>query len=188
MVAAHQFHGHAIVSDNDMIADAAGNMPDALMNASDWARFQHELDKAVAVVLGRKGHLAHRNIHRRNRIVVSSSVRAIENHDDAWWWNPADATLEEVLAAAAPGGGIVAIPGGKLVFDLFLKIGYDEFHLARARGVKIENGIPVFSECATGRSAEEVLAGHGLVPSPADVLDGRAAVAVTIWHRQPVRI
>jgi hypothetical protein len=182
-MAAYQFHGHVIVSDNDMIADAAGNMPDALMNASDWSRFQHELDKAVAVVLGRKGHLAHRNIHDRNRVVVSTSVRALEKRDDAWWWNPAGATLEKALNAAAPRGGIVAVPGGLSVFDLFLEIGYHEFHLARARGVKIANGTPIFSECASGRSAEEVLAGHGLVPAPADVLDGRAGVAVSVWHR-----
>jgi hypothetical protein len=54
--------------------------------------------------------------------------------------------------------------------------------------VKIENGIFLFSECASGHSAEEVLAGRGLVPTPADVLDGRAGVAVTVWRRQPVRI
>jgi hypothetical protein len=142
----------------------------------------------VAVVLGRKGHEAHRNTHGRNRIVVTSGVRTIERRDDVWWWNPDGAKLDEVLATAAPRGGIVAIPGGKLVFDLFLDIGYDEFHLARVRGVKIENGIPIFSECASGRSAEEVLAGRGLVPSPADVLDGRVGVAVTVWHRQAVRI
>jgi hypothetical protein len=188
MPVAHQFHGHAIVSDNDMIADAAGQMPDALMNPSDWGRFQRELDKAVAVIIGRKGHMAHRNIHGRNRIVVSSTAHGIEKRDDAWWWNPAGATLKDALAAAAPRGGIVAVPGGRSVFDLFLEVGYDEFHLARARGVKIENGTYLFSECASGHSAEEVLAGHGLVPTPADVLDGRAGVAVTVWRRQPVRI
>lgn len=187
-MAIYRFHGHAIVSDNDMIADSAGRMPDALMNASDWTRFQHELDKAVAVVIGRKGHLAHRNLHGRNRVVVSSSARGIEKREDAWWWNPAATTLDEALAAAAPRGGIVAVPGGLLVFDLFLKIGYNEFHLARARGVTITGGIPVFSECASGRSAEEVLAAHGLVPTPSDVLDGRARIAVTVWQRRTMKI
>jgi hypothetical protein len=180
---AYAFHGHAIVSDNDMIADADGHMPDALMNTSDWARFQRELGKAVAIVLGRKGHLAHRNIHGRNRVVLSTSARGIEKRDDAWWWNPAGASLDAMLAAAAPRGGIVAVPGGRLVFDHFLKIGYDEFHLARARGVKIADGIPIFSECASGRSAEEVLAAHGLVPTPSDVLDPPAGVAVTVWRK-----
>ena len=63
-------------------------------------------------------------------------------------------TASSVNEAAAPRGGIVAVPGGRSVFDLFLEIGYDEFHLARARGVKIENGTFLFSECALGRSAE----------------------------------
>jgi len=184
---AYAFHGHAIVSDNDMIADADGHMPDALMNTSDWARFQRELGKAVAIVLGRKGHMAHRNIHSRNRVVLSTSARGIEKRDDAWWWNPAGASLDAMLAAAAPRGGIVAVPGGRLVFDHFLKIGYDEFHLARARGVKISNGIPIFSECASGRSAEEVLAAHGLVPTPSDVLDPPAGVAVTVWRKGRVK-
>jgi hypothetical protein len=187
MAVAYQFHGHAIVSDDDMIADAAGNMPGALVNASDWDRFQRELDKAVAVVLGRKGHLAHRNTHGRNRIVVSSTASGIEKRDDAWWWNPAAVPLADALAAAAPAGGIVAVPGGQAVFDLFLKIGYDQFHLTRARGVKLPNGIAVFSECASGRSAEEVLARHGLVPAPSDVLDAPAGVTVTVWRRGRTR-
>jgi dihydrofolate reductase len=183
MAPTYRFHGHAIVSDDDMIADASGDMPVALVNAADWARFQRELDKAVAVVLGRKGHLAHRNVHNRNRIVVSSSARGIEKRDDAWWWNPATATIEEALAAAAPHGGIVAVPGGQSVFDLFLEIGYDEFHLVRTRGVKIGNGIHIFSECKTGRSAEEVLAAHGLVPTPSDAIDPPAGVIITIWRK-----
>jgi dihydrofolate reductase len=183
MAPRYRFHGHAIVSDDDMIADAKGDMPLALVNAADWSRFQRELDKAVAVVLGSKGHRAHRNVHNRNRIVVSSSARGVDKRDDAWWWNPAAASIEEVLAAAAPHGGIVAVPGGQAVFDLFLEIGYDEFHLVRARGVKIGDGIHIFSECKTGRSAEEVLAERGLVPTPSDALDPSAGVIVTTWHK-----
>jgi hypothetical protein len=93
-------------------------------------------------------------------------------------------TLGEALATAFPRGGIVAVPGGRGVFDLFLDLGYDEFHLSRARGVKIEGGVPIFSECASGRSAEEVLAAHGLTPTPSDVLDPSAGVAVSIWRRK----
>lgn len=183
----YKFHGHAIVSDNDMIADAAGDMPASLVNASDFSRFQRELDRAGAVIVGRKGHQAHSDKRGRNRIVVSSSANGIERRADGWWWNPAQASLEEALSRAFSRGGIVAVPGGRRVFDLFLEHGYDEFHLARVRGVHVEGGVPVFSECATGRSAEEVLAAHGLVPTPAEVLDGAAHVAVTIWRRQKPR-
>jgi len=184
---AYKFHGHAIVSDNDMIADAEGNMPESLINASDFTRFQRELDRAGAMVVGRKGHQAHPNKHDRNRIVVSSSANGVERRADGWWWNPAQASLEEVLARAFSRGGIVAVPGGRRVFDLFLDHGYDEFHLARVRGVRVEGGVPVFSECANGRSAEEVLAAHGLVPTPADVLDATARVAVTVWRKKQLR-
>jgi hypothetical protein len=181
---AYKFHGHAIVSDNDMIADADGNMPQSLINASDFSRFQRELDRAGALIVGRKGHEAHPDKRGRNRIVVSSSASGIERRAGQWWWNPATATLEQALAAALPEGGIVAVPGGRRVFDLFLGYGYDEFHLVRMRGAHVPNGVPVFSECSSGRSAEEVLAAHGLVPVPGDVLDASARVAVTIWRRQ----
>lgn len=184
---AYKFHGYAIVSDDDRIADAAGNMPRSLINASDFSRFQRELDRAGAIVIGRKGHEMHPDRHGRNRIVVSSSSTGIERRADGWWWNPAQASLGEVLMRAFPRGGIVAVPGGLRVFDLFLEHGYDEFHLTRVRGVRVEGGVPVFSECAGGRPAEEVLAAHGLVPTPAEVLDANARVAVTVWQRRKPR-
>jgi hypothetical protein len=183
-MASYLFHGHAIVSDDDRIADSDGRMPKSLSNAADWVHFQRELDRAGAIVVGRKGHESHANTHGRNRIVVSSSAQGIEKRADAWWWNPAQASIQEALAKAFPRGGIVAIPGGKRVFDLFLEIGYDEFHLTRARGVRVPGGTPIFSECVSGRSAEEVLAGHGLVPTPTNVLDGSANVTVTVWWRK----
>jgi hypothetical protein len=186
-MAGYEFHGHAIVSDDDMIADADGNMPEALTNAADWKRFQHELDRAVAVVLGRHGHESHANVHKRNRVVLSSQARGIERRPDAWWWNPAQASLAEMLAKAAPKSGVVSVPGGRRVFDYFLDTGYDEFHLARARGIRVPGGVPVFSECATGRSAEDVLAARGLTPYPVDILDAWAGVSVTVWQKQKRR-
>lgn len=184
MTAAYEFHGHAIVSDDDKIAAPDGTMPASLTNAADWARFQRELGRAAVVALGRKGHESHQNLHKRNRLVLSSSARGIEQRDGAWWWNPADVPLAEALAAAAPAGGIVAIPGGQRVFDYFLEHGYDEFHLARARGVRLHDGVPVFSECSANRSAEEVLTARGLVPYPVDILDAWAGVSVTVWQKQ----
>ena len=49
----HRLIGHAIVSDDDRIADAAGSFPDALRNRSDWTHFQAQLDRADLVLLGR---------------------------------------------------------------------------------------------------------------------------------------
>jgi hypothetical protein len=134
-------------------------------------------------VLGRLGHEANPNFKGRNRMVLSSAARGIERRADAWWWNPAEASLEEALAKAAPEGGIVAVPGGRLVFDLFLKIGFDAFDLARAERVQLPGGVPVFSAVATGRSAAETLAAHGLRARPTEWLDEAAGVSLTLWRR-----
>ena len=121
-----------------------------MRNEADWRRFQQALDEAAVTVLGRLGHEANPNVKGRNRLVLSSSAQGVERRADAWWWNPADAPLEAALRQAAPAGGIVAVPGGRRVFDLFLELGFDEFHLARARSVRIPDGIPVFSGLAEG--------------------------------------
>jgi len=177
----HAIHGHAIVSADDFIAGADGITPPSLRNDADWARFQAALDAAAVTVLGRLGHEANPNAKARNRLVVSSSGRGIERRADAWWWNPAGATLAEALAKAAPGGGVVAVTGGMRVFDLFLAIGYDEFHLARARKAHIGNGVPVFGACASGVRADNVLRRHGLVQRAEEVLDPVAGVTLAVW-------
>jgi hypothetical protein len=183
LITGYSIHGHAIVSADDRIADASGRTPPVLRNKADWARFQAALDRASVTVLGRLGHLANQNPKRRNRIIVSASARCVERRDDAWWWNPADVPLASALAAAAPGGGIVAVPGGRTVFDLFLDIGFDEFHLARAEQVTLPDGTPLFSGVLTGLSAEAILAGRGLSPGPKEMLDPAAAVSLTVWRR-----
>jgi hypothetical protein len=179
----YAIHGHAIVSADDRIADAAGATPESLRNEADWVRFQAALDRAAVTVLGRLGHEANPNLKGRNRLVLSSEARGIERRDDAWWWNPAEAPLAAALAAAAPLGGVVAVPGGSGVFDLFLALGFDEFHLSRAGGVVIPDGIPVFSGIREGLSAEAILAAHGLVPDRPEMLDAAADVSVTVWRR-----
>jgi hypothetical protein len=177
------FHGHAIVSADDMIADANGATPPSLRNESDWARFQAALDRAAVTVLGRLGHEANPNLKGRNRLILSSSAHRVERRPDAWWWNPAEAPLAEALAKAAPGGGIVAVPGGLRVFDLFLGLGFDEFHLARVAGVRLPDGIPIFSAVRDGHTAGAVLAAHGLRPDPPTMLDADAGVSLTVWRR-----
>ena len=179
----YKIQGHAIVSEDDKIADAVGAMPPQLRNSADWRQFQTALDGAAIIVLGRMGHLFHENVHRRPRLVMSTSARALERRDDAWWWNPAQATLSEALAASAPTGGLVAVPGGRRVFDYFLKHGYDEFHLARMAGVTIPDGVPLFTECASGRTADSLLMESGMQSQSTETLDARARVTLTIWKR-----
>ncbi len=178
----YRIEGHAIVSADDRIAGADGLTPAALNNPADWARFQAALDEAVLIVLGRLSHLANPNRQNRARLVVSSSVARIEHRSDAWWWNPAGASLAEALAAAAPGGGTIAVPGGRLVFDLFLALGFDAFHLSRAQRVRLPEGIPVFSEVLAGKSADAILAAHGMAPAQRETLDRDAGVSLTVWR------
>jgi len=182
VIAGYPIHGHAIVSADDRIADSTGATPPALRNEADWIRFQAALDRAAVTVLGRLGHEANPNFKRRNRLVLSSGAKGIERRADAWWWNPAEAPLAEALARAAPEGGIVAVPGGRRVFDLFLAVGYDEFHLARAERVRLPHGVPIFTAVLKGRTADEILA-ERLTAGPVEAIDRQVGVSLTVWRR-----
>jgi dihydrofolate reductase len=181
MIGPYDIHGYAIVSADDRIAGRDGRMPAALHDDADWARFQAALGRAAVTVLGRLGHEQNANRLGRNRLVVSSSVGDIERRANVTWWNPATAPVEAALAAAAPAGGMVVVVGGRRVFDLFLQIGFDEFHLTRMARVVIPGGIPVFSGVDAGRPADEILAARGLVPGPRESLDQDAAVTLVVW-------
>jgi dihydrofolate reductase len=179
-----EIHGYAIVSADDRIADAGGATPQALRNEADWAYFQAELDLAAVTVLGRLGHEANPNEKARLRLVLSSSAAGIERRPDAWWWNPARVSWTEAVAAVLPAGGRVAVPGGRQVFDLFLDLGYDAFHLTRAHAVRVGEGIALFSACDAGESADSVLARHGLEPGEPQVIDPAGPVSLTVWRRR----
>ena len=176
-------HGYAIVSDDDRIADAGGRTPDALRNDADWALFQSELDRADLVALGRLGHEANPNRRRRRRLVLSRSAAGLELRQDAWWWDPMKTPWDAAAARLLPHGGRVAVPGGQGVFDLYLAIGYDAFHLTRAHGVRLDAGRRLFCACGAGVSAETVLHGAGLRADPPVTIDAAADVALTVWRR-----
>jgi hypothetical protein len=180
----YHVEGHAIVSADDRIAAADGLTPATLRHPADWRRFQTALDAAALIVLGRLSHEANPNRHARPRLVVSSSANAIEQRPDAWWWNPARVSATEAFAAAAPAGGSIAVPGGHLVFDLFLKHGFDAFHLSRVALVRLPDGVPVFSAVADDMTADAVLASHGMTAEPSETLDRAAAVTLTVWRRR----
>jgi dihydrofolate reductase len=177
-----EIHGYAIVSDNDCIADALGRTPDVLRNEADWAYFQAELNKSAVTVLGRLGHEANPNPKGRLRVVLSSSSSGLERRSDGWWWNPAELSWDQAIRTVLPEGGRVAVPGGRQVFDLFLKIGYTAFHLTRAEGTLVPDGVPVFSGSRQGRSAEAILLESGLRPGRREVLDPAGPVTLTIWR------
>jgi hypothetical protein len=178
-----EVHGYAIVSDNDRIADASGRTPDVLRNDADWAYFQAELNMSAVTVLGRLGHEANPNPNGRLRMILSSSSPGLERRPDGWWWNPQSLPWEEAIRAVLPEGGRVAVPGGRKVFDLFLGIGYDAFHLTRAEGTFIPDGVAVFSGCDAGQTAEALLEQEGLRPDARQILDPAVPVSLVVWRR-----
>ena len=62
--------------------------------------------------------------------------------------------------------GTIAVIGGPQVYTLFLKLGYDCFHLSRAVKVRLPDGLPVFIREAHGGDPEAALAAAGLKPGP----------------------
>ncbi|MGM0584807.1 MAG: dihydrofolate reductase family protein [Pseudomonadota bacterium] len=187
MPASWFIEGHAIVSAEGCIADAEGRFPEALRNAADWRRFQAALDRAAAVVMGRASHEATPNRAGRLRVVLSSRAEGLARREDAWWWNPAQVPVARMLATVAPEGGVIAVPGGREVFDLFLAHGFDAFHLARNPGARLPGGTPVFSGVGQGRTPEDVLRAAGLGPGPEETLDPQAGVTVAVWRRPEKR-
>lgn len=183
MIGDWAIHGHAIVSADERIAGADGRMPAELRNPADWLRFQAALDRAAVVVLGRLSHELTPNPKGRMRLVLSSRGPALERRGTTIWWDPERAVLAAALAEAAS-GGIAAVVGGRRVFDHFLAVGYDEFHLATARRVVLPDGISLFSATRAGWKAGDILAAAGLAPAATERLDQANDVSLTLWRRR----
>ena len=183
MVKGVEIHGYAIVSRDDRIADASGAMPEGLRNEADWAYFQAGLDAADWVALGRASHEAAPNPKRRRRLVVSNSARGLETRPDGVWWRPDASGFDEVAARLLPHGGRIAVPGGQGVFELFLRLGYDAFHLARAEAAALPGGRGLFATTEGGESADAALRRGGLTPGPVRWLDEAARVSLRVYSR-----
>ena len=180
---AAQIHGYAIVSDDDCIADASGQVPAVLRNPTDWEQYQAAQARSALVVFARVSHGFEPNTRGDPRLVVSREASGLEKRADAWWWNPAQKPWAQVAAQLLPGGGEVAACGGQGVFDLFLGLGYDVFHLARARGVTLPGGRKLFSACETGETAAAALTRRGLRLAETIALDPAAGVEMHVWKR-----
>jgi dihydrofolate reductase len=179
-----RIEGYAIVSADGMLANAAGIMPSSLMFEADQCFFEHGLDGVDVVVHGRHSHERQQRSHLRRRLILTRQVPAIAadpSNDKALFWNPAGASLEQALAALGAPDGSVGVIGGTDVFEIFLDR-FDFFHLSRAPDVRLPGGRPIFAE-VPARSPEDVLASHGLDPSPLEVLDPATGLAVVSWQR-----
>ena len=84
----------------------------------------------------------------------------------------------DVAARLMPRDGRLATPGGRDVFELFLKLGYAAFHLARAEGATLPGGREVF---AGEETADVRLRRAGLIPGPTRWLDEPARVSLTVY-------
>jgi dihydrofolate reductase len=179
-----RIEGYAIVSEDGMLATAAGIMPNSLMFEADQRFFEQGLDAVDIVVHGRHSHERQRRSHLRHRLILTRSVPSIAadpSNDKALLWNPAGASFEHAFAALGTPNGSVGVIGGTEVFALFLDR-YDDFHLTRAPDVILPGGRPVFPEVPT-RTPEDVLASHGLHPGPVRTLDTTTGLKVITWQR-----
>ena len=171
-----RFEGHAIVSADGMIADAAGEMPAGLRNDADWAKFQAALDRAAIVVLGRKGHERHPNPGRRRLVLTRKADGLVAGGENAWFWNPKKLAVDDALAALGISDGVVAVTGGTGTYEVFLPL-MTAFVLTEVNGLVLPGGTPTFPE----GHPRLVLAAEGLRPSVAEPLgDG---VTLTRWSR-----
>ena len=180
--------GYAIVSEDGMLANAAGVMPDSLKFEADQAFFERGLDGVDVVVHGRHSHENQRHSDLRRRLVLTRSVPAIAadpSNRKALFWNPAGASLEQAMAVLGVSEGTVGVIGGTEVFGLFLDR-YQTFYLSRAPGVHLPGGRPVFPE-VPAKTPEDVLAHHGLKPGQRQVLDMEKGLEVVSWERKNYR-
>jgi dihydrofolate reductase len=185
MIGPHLVEGYAIVSADGMIADGNGVMPQTIRNDADQRFLQSGLDRAAVVVHGRHSYEGGPRAARRKRLILTRATPSIApdpSHSNALLWNPAGATPEEAFAKLGVGEGPIAVIGGTEVFGLYLPL-YDTFHLTRAANAKIPGGRPLFPQVGPHATPEDVLANHGLRPTPRRDIDANAGITLTTWQR-----
>jgi hypothetical protein len=88
----HRIEGYAIVSEDGMVANAAGIMPDSLKFEADKVFFERGLDGVDVVVHGRHSQEYQRHSDLRRRLILTRKVSAITvdpSNKKALFWNPA---------------------------------------------------------------------------------------------------
>jgi hypothetical protein len=90
-----RIEGYAIVSEDGMIANAAGIMPDSLKFEADRNFFERGLDAVDVVVHGRHSHERQPRSYLRRRLILTRQVPTIAadpSNEKALFWNPAGAS------------------------------------------------------------------------------------------------
>jgi hypothetical protein len=184
MIGAFRIEAYVIVSADGMLADASGVQPASLHFEADQRHFKQGLDQADVVVNGRHSAEGDANAMSRRRLVLTRQVASVAPDPDnpkARLWNPAGASLEAACAALGLEAGTVAVIGGPQAFTLFLKLGYDRFHLSRAVNVRLPGGMPVFGPKVFGGDPDATLSAAGLRARPPVLLDD--GLTLTDWVR-----
>jgi hypothetical protein len=184
MIGAFRIEAYVIASADGMLTDASGVQPESLQFEADHRQFEDGLDRADVVVNGRHSQEGHSNAMSRRRLVVTRQVAGVGPDPDnpkARLWNPAGASLQAACAKLGLSSGTVAVIGGPQVFTLFLKLGYDCFHLSRAIKVRLPGGMPVFGRERFDGDPEATLAAAGLKARPSVWLDD--GLSLTDWVR-----
>jgi hypothetical protein len=177
--------GFAVISEDGMLANAAGVMPDSLKFEADQRFFEHGLDAVDVVVHGRHSRECQQNSPLRSRLVVTRRVGslAVDPSDEkALYWNPKGATFEHAMTKLGRPDGSVGVIGGTGVFGLFLDR-YTVFHLTRVPDVRFPGGRPVFPD-VPANTPEEVLSCHGLTLDRRSVLDQSKGLVLFSWKRR----
>ena len=184
MTLPRRIEGYAIVSQDGMLADAHGIMPDVLRIPGDQRFFEQGLDGVDAVAHGAHSHEQQARSHSRRRLILTRRIATLApdpGNPKALFWNPQGASFADAWTALGIGEGILAVIGGTDVFGMFLPR-YDVFYLSHAPHIRLPGGRPVFPGVPE-RTPEELLSSHGLVPGAAQVLDAANDVTVVGWRR-----
>ena len=178
-----RIEGYAIVSEDGMLADPNGHMPDSIKFDADQKFFREGMDGCDVAIHGRHSHERQPNSPKRHRIWVTGRVKTVEREDGeprVLLWNPDGASFEQAWDALGVDGSL-GVVGGTGVFGMFLPL-YDVFYLTHAPGVKLPGGRPVFSE-VPARTPESILSHHGMKPDAPRMLDAAKNLKMVAWRR-----
>jgi hypothetical protein len=88
--------GYAIISEDGMLANAAGIMPNSLKFEADRHFFERGLDGVDVAVHGRHSHERQPRSYSRRRLIPTRQVPAVAadpSNEKALFWNPAGASF-----------------------------------------------------------------------------------------------